>query len=95
MSSPSKEVLPKIDEDLKTQLENKSDLILKHVGPVEEKVILPTNDEILHEKGQQQLLQGIIEFNESSLKPVETKEKCVLPTAEAIAKEKSEGPFIG
>ena len=44
---------------------------------------------IAQEKGQQQLRQGIESFDSTKLKHAETQEKNPLPTAEAIAQEKT------
>ncbi|CAG2101802.1 unnamed protein product [Medioppia subpectinata] len=54
----------------------------------EEKVVLPSAEEIASEKSQQRLFQSIEAFDEKCLKKQETVEKQVLPTAEDIKAEK-------
>ena len=61
---------------------------LKHVPPPEEKVVLPSPQDILQEKTEQQLAADIVNFDSSALKPTETEEKVVLPSKEDIQEEK-------
>ncbi|XP_013782758.1 thymosin beta-like [Limulus polyphemus] len=55
----------------------------------EEKSVLPTKEEIILEKGQQELLKNIQSYNPSNLRPTETVEKNPLPTKDVIELEKS------
>jgi len=87
MSSPSKEELPKIAVDLKSEIENEHKL---KPAETEEKVVLPSKEEIEQEKTHQELVKGIESFNpDASLKHAETQEKNPLPTKEIIEQEKA------
>lgn len=61
---------------------------LKHVPAPQEKVVLPSPQDILQEKTEQQLVSDIVNFDSSALKQVETEEKVVLPSKEDIQEEK-------
>jgi len=87
MSSPSKEELPKIAVDLKSEIEKEHEL---KPAETEEKVVLPSKEEIQQERTHQELVKGIESFNpDASLKHAETQEKNPLPTKEIIEQEKA------
>lgn len=86
MSSPSKEELPKIDGGLKAELE--ADHSLKH-AQTEEKIVLPSAEQIKNEKQQQQVIQNIESFRKEQLKPAQTEEKNTLPSLTQIEQEKT------
>jgi hypothetical protein len=86
MSSPTKEELPKIADQLKSELE--SEHKLKHAD-TQEKLVLPSKEEINAEKGQKELLKSIETFDKNeNLNPTEVHEKNPLPTKEVIEQEK-------
>ena len=61
---------------------------LKHVPPPEEKVVLPSADDIEAEKTEQALHASIEGFDSSALRHVTSAEKVVLPSAADIEAEK-------
>ena len=61
---------------------------LKHVPPPEEKVVLPSAQDIEAEKREEALHASIETFDASALKHQETREKLVLPSKEDIEAEK-------
>lgn len=86
MSSPTKDELPRIADSLASEIaaEHK----LKHAD-TQEKIILPSAEDVQQEKGHQEFLKGIESFDDTKLKHAETQEKNPLPTQEEIAKEKA------
>jgi len=82
--SESLKDLPKISNPLAKELLESHHL--RHTE-TEEKVVLPTPEQIAREKTEQSLLSEITES--VALKKTETNEKNVLPTAEEILLEKS------
>jgi len=79
--------LPKVAPDLKTELEGfKTDSMKK--ADTQEKIVLPSAEDIENEKGHQRLVDGIEGFNPKNPKPTETLEKNPLPTKEVIDQEK-------
>lgn len=82
----SKENLPKLDNCIKAELE--ADRSLKHVE-TEEKIVLPSAEQIEKEKTQQKLLQNIESFPKGQLKHAETDEKNTLPDSTQIELEKT------
>ncbi|XP_015781873.1 thymosin beta [Tetranychus urticae] len=86
MSSPTKDDLKTIADELKSEIT--SEHHLKH-AETKEKNSLPSKEAIETEKAQQELLQGIANFDaKAQLKPTETQEKVVLPTKDVIEEEK-------
>jgi len=84
--SPTKEELPKLANPLKTELIGEHHL--KHAD-TQEKVVLPSAEEIESEKSQQKLFKSIEEFEKTErLSKTETNEKNVLPTLDQIQAEK-------
>ncbi|KAH7724365.1 TTH-1 protein [Aphelenchoides avenae] len=84
--SPTLEELPKISADLKQEVTK--DHPLKHVE-VNEKNVLPTEQDLKQEKEHERFKQDIESFPSKTLRQVSTEEKVVLPTPEDIAKEKA------
>merc|ERR1712212_1132993 len=74
MASPTLKDLPKVDTDLKSQLEGFTPDKLKS-STTEDKTVLPTKEDIAAEKGQQALRAGIEGFDAAALKKTETCEK--------------------
>ncbi|CAG2181523.1 unnamed protein product [Oppiella nova] len=86
MSSPKAEDLPKpLTNPLAAELVAEHQL---RPTATEEKVVLPSAEEIASEKSQQRLIASIEGFDGNALKATETLEKNVLPTAEDIATER-------
>ncbi|KAI1285607.1 hypothetical protein HDE_12120 [Halotydeus destructor] len=74
-----------LNESLKEEIETSGGVSqLKHVPEPEVKLVLPSADDIAHEK-----VLHDIEHKRVSLNKVETVEKVVLPTSEDILKEKA------
>jgi len=55
---------------------------LKHVEPPEEKIVLPTAQDIESEKQHITFVNGVESFDKKQLKPTVTQEKFVLPDKE-------------
>nr|XP_014099388.2 thymosin beta [Bactrocera oleae]XP_014099389.2 thymosin beta [Bactrocera oleae]XP_036232581.1 thymosin beta [Bactrocera oleae] len=87
MASPALKDLPKVAENLKSQLEGFNTDKLKNAS-THEKIVLPTAEDVAAEKTQQSLISGIATFDPSNLKPTETNEKNPLPDKEASNKKK-------
>lgn len=85
-ATATKEELPKLDGDIKAELE--ADRSLKHVE-TEEKIVLPSAEQIDQEKTQQKLLKNIESFPKQQLKPAQTEEKNTLPSVTQIEQEKT------
>ncbi|XP_017472727.1 PREDICTED: uncharacterized protein LOC108363769 [Rhagoletis zephyria] len=81
MASPALKDLPKVAENLKSQLEGFNTEQLKNAS-THEKIVLPTAEDVAAEKTQQSLISGIAAFNPSNLKHTETNEKNPLPDKE-------------
>lgn len=84
--TPKAEELPKIDGGIKAELE--ADRTLRHVA-TEEKNVLPSVEQIMEEKIQKELREGIETFPKDALKPAQTEEKNTLPSVTQIEQEKS------
>ena len=87
MAAPALKDLPKVATDLKTQLEGFNPDKLKNAD-TQEKIVLPTAEDVATEKTQQTLIAGIEKFDTSKLKHAETQEKIVLPDKTAIEEER-------
>lgn len=79
--------LPKLDDTIKAEMEAVGSS-LKHVE-TEEKIVLPSAEQIDQEKTQQQLLKNIESFPKQQLKPAQTEEKNTLPSVTQIEQEKT------
>jgi len=86
-SAPTLENLPKVDADLKSELEKFKPELMKKAS-TQEKSILPTAEDVAAEKTQQAILKGVEGFDTNNLKHTETQEKVVLPDKEVIESEK-------
>ncbi|KAG7160122.1 Thymosin beta-like 1 [Homarus americanus] len=75
--------LPKVDTALKGQLEAFTPDKLKKID-TEEKVTLPTKDDVEQEKQHLELVDNIKQFRSDKLKRTSTSEKIVLPTPEGM-----------
>lgn len=84
----------KVGADLKTQLESFNSENLSKAPPVQEKIVLPTAEDVHAEKTQKSLFAGIETFDASKLKHAETHEKNPLPDKEAIQQEKGQQNLI-
>ncbi|XP_036319746.1 thymosin beta isoform X2 [Rhagoletis pomonella] len=87
MASPALKDLPKVAENLKSQLEGFNTEQLKNAS-THEKIVLPTAEDVAAEKTQQSLISGIAAFNPSNLKHTETNEKNPLPDKEVVSEIK-------
>uniref|UniRef100_A0A0K0EQS8 Thymosin beta n=1 Tax=Strongyloides stercoralis TaxID=6248 RepID=A0A0K0EQS8_STRER len=76
---------PKLPVDITNDLLHGREL--KHVS-TEEKIVLPTADDVKTEKQHEQFVNGIEKFPKNQLHKVETADKTVLPSASDIAIEK-------
>ncbi|KAL7029835.1 hypothetical protein ACKWTF_006388 [Chironomus riparius] len=92
MATPALKDLPKVDVDLKSQLESFSPTALKSAS-TEEKCLLPTAEDVKMEKVQQ-LVSGIEGFDSTKLRHAETQEKNSLPDKDAVAAEKTHNALI-
>jgi len=90
--NPTLENLPKVDADFKSELEKFSNN-LKPTN-TQEKVVLPTAEDVAAEKTQQALLQGVEGFDTNKLKPTDTQEKVVLPSQQDVAAEKTQQALL-
>merc|ERR1712212_786646 len=89
MASPTLKDLPKVDTDLKSQLEGFTPDKLKS-STTEDKTVLPTKEDIETERTHQGIFQGIEGYDKSSMQHAETKEKVSLPGQQDIAAEKGQ-----
>ena len=62
---------------------------LKHVEPPEEKIVLPTAEDINIEKQHITFVNNVEQFDKNKLKPTVTKEKFILPDQEGFFLEKN------
>jgi len=90
--SPTLESLPKVDADLKSELESFKPSLMKSVSTTE-KVVLPSAEDVAAEKTQEAIKKGIEDFDQNNLKHTKTQEKIVLPDAEVIESEKGQIKF--
>ncbi|CAG9769627.1 unnamed protein product [Ceutorhynchus assimilis] len=90
---PALKDLPKVAGDLKSELEGFSSTKLKN-AETQEKIVLPSAEDVAQEKTHNALIAGVENFNSSLLKRTDTKEKIVLPNAQDVAAEKSEKALI-
>eukprot|EP00099_Drosophila_melanogaster_P026403 NP_726909.1 ciboulot, isoform C [Drosophila melanogaster] len=84
--APALKDLPKVAENLKSQLEGFNQDKLKNAS-TQEKIILPTAEDVAAEKTQQSIFEGITAFNQNNLKHTETNEKNPLPDKEGEGEE--------
>ncbi|XP_017786098.1 PREDICTED: uncharacterized protein LOC108569163 isoform X4 [Nicrophorus vespilloides] len=92
--APSLKDLPKVAGDLKSELEgfNKSNNLKN--ADTQEKIILPSAEDVASEKNEKALITGIENFEKSKLKHTETQEKNPLPDKDVIEQEKGQKNFI-
>ena len=69
--SPSTKDLPKIDNSLKGELLKEHNLKATEVN---EKVVLPSADDVKQEKNHQGIMEGVEKFSPENLKSVKTRE---------------------
>uniref|UniRef100_T1JCD5 Thymosin beta n=1 Tax=Strigamia maritima TaxID=126957 RepID=T1JCD5_STRMM len=86
MSCPTKE-LPKVPVDMKNELTNFDVKKMKHTE-VQEKINLPSMQDVAQEKAQTAVIKGVEEFSKESLKHSETREENILPDKDVIKQEK-------
>ncbi|CAH2046724.1 unnamed protein product, partial [Iphiclides podalirius] len=87
--APSLKDLPKVANDLKSQLEGFNTSCLRDVD-TNEKIVLPSAEDIAQEKQHTALLQDVEKFQPSNLRKTDTVEKVVLPNALDVAAEKTQ-----
>ena len=85
MSSPKKEELPKLANPLAKELTKEH--VLSHVE-TEEKIVLPTKEQLESERKEKSLLSEIESFSPAGLQHADTLEKNPLPTKEELLAEK-------
>jgi len=86
-------ILPKVDSDLKFELEHLKPGLMKKAS-TQEKIVLPTAEDVAAEKTQQAFLEGVVGFNQNNLKPTTTAEKIVLPDKDVIESEKGQQKLL-
>ncbi|KAL1500871.1 hypothetical protein ABEB36_006296 [Hypothenemus hampei] len=84
---PSLKDLPKVAGDLKSELEGFSSSKLKN-AETQEKIVLPSAEDVAAEKTEKALIEGIAKFNPAKLKHTETQEKNPLPDKEVVLQER-------
>lgn len=82
------EKFPKVADEIQQELASFNASSLKHTE-TQEKVTLPSKEDIESEKEHKQMIQGIESFDPSKLKHAETSVKNPLPTKEVIDQEKA------
>ena len=87
VDAPSLKDLPKVATDLKSQLEGFNQSCLRDVD-TNEKIVLPSAEDVATEKTQKSLFDGIEKFDATRLKHTETQEKNPLPDKDVVAAEK-------
>ncbi|KAG5891950.1 hypothetical protein JTB14_002224 [Gonioctena quinquepunctata] len=90
---PSLKDLPKVAGDLKSELEGFKSSNLKNAD-TQEKVVLPSAEDVAAEKSEKALIEGIERYDTSKLKPTLTQEKNTLPDKEVIEQEKGQRNLI-
>ncbi|XP_017786096.1 PREDICTED: uncharacterized protein LOC108569163 isoform X2 [Nicrophorus vespilloides] len=92
--APSLKDLPKVAGDLKSELEgfNKSNNLKN--ADTQEKIILPSAEDVASEKNEKALITGIENFEKSKLKHTETQEKNPLPDKDVVQQEKTHQNLI-
>lgn len=93
VDTPSLKDLPKVAVDLKSQLEGFNTSCLRDVD-TNEKIVLPSAEDVATEKTQKSLFDGIEKFDSTQLKHTETQEKNQLPDKDAIEAEKEKNNFL-
>ncbi|KAG0424881.1 hypothetical protein HPB47_027915 [Ixodes persulcatus] len=93
MSSPSKENLPKVADEIQQELFSFKASNLKH-AETQEKVTLPSKEDVQQEKMHNSLLEGVEQFEKTSMKHVQTQENVCLPKKEDIESEKEHKQMI-
>ncbi|CAG0895581.1 unnamed protein product [Darwinula stevensoni] len=87
--SPKLEDLPKVDPSLKSELTTFESSQLKH-AETQEKVVLPTQEDITQEKTHDAVLKGVEEFDRHQLKHQVPQEKNPLPDKDVIEQERGQ-----
>ncbi|XP_066138077.1 thymosin beta isoform X4 [Euwallacea fornicatus] len=90
---PALKDLPKVAGDLKTELEGFSSSKLKN-AETQEKIILPSAEDVAAEKTEKALIEGIAKFDQAKLKHTETQEKNPLPDKDVIEQEKTQNNLL-
>ncbi|XP_064481410.1 thymosin beta-like isoform X2 [Ornithodoros turicata] len=93
MSNPSKESLPKVANEIQQELTNFKQVTLKHTE-TQEKVVLPSKEDVQQEKIHNTLLHGVEHFEKQNLNHAETQEKVCLPNQQDIESEKEHKQII-
>jgi ribosomal protein L14E/L6E/L27E len=81
-------VKPTINPALIEGVENFQSSELKHVEATQEKIVLPSKEDIESEKQHINLVTSLESFDKKQLKPTVTQEKIVLPDVDGIETEK-------
>lgn len=89
----SAQELPKVPVEIKDELANFTPDKLRNCV-TQEKIVLPSKEDVATEKTHQGLIQGVEGFDQAQLKHAETQEKNVLPTKENIEAEKGHNQMV-
>lgn len=92
MSSPPKKELPKLEQTVQEEIQQPKKL--HHVEPRESNP-LPTAEDVVKEKRESAVLEGIEKFDRGDLSHAETQEKTVLPSKEEFARESTKSAAAG
>ncbi|KAF0311058.1 Thymosin beta [Amphibalanus amphitrite] len=87
-TSPTLKDLPKVAPNVKSELEGFTPDKLKHTE-TQEKVVLPTKEDVEQEKQHNALLEGVEKFDAERLKKTETQEKNRLPSPDDVQQERT------
>ncbi|OXA45605.1 Thymosin beta-11 [Folsomia candida] len=92
--TPTLENLPKVDADLKSELEKFKPELMKKAS-TQEKNPLPSAEDVKQERRHSELIHGVEHFDkEHCLKHAETSEKLILPNAQDVAAEKTQQALL-
>ncbi|XP_008487563.1 thymosin beta-like [Diaphorina citri] len=84
MAAPALKDLPKVAEDLKSQLETFDSSKKLNNTETLEKNVLPTKEDVLQERQHNDLIHSVENFNADKLKRINTCEKIILPNAQGL-----------
>ncbi|KAH9373485.1 hypothetical protein HPB48_009530 [Haemaphysalis longicornis] len=87
------EKFPKVADEIQQELASFNASSLKHTE-TQEKVTLPSKEDVQQEKIHNSLLEGVEQFEKTSMKHAHTQEKVCLPKKEDIESEKEHKQMI-
>ncbi|XP_075736693.1 thymosin beta cib isoform X2 [Rhipicephalus microplus] len=92
-SSESSGQNPRVADEIQQELASFNASSLKHTE-TQEKVLLPSKEDVQQEKIHNSLLEGVEQFEKTSMKHAHTQEKVCLPKKEDIESEKEHKQMI-